>query len=62
VIGFQSQDPTTELLAKTIFDHLRASLAAYVTGQQTAYPIRPCVRLERVRVWETSSSWAEYGE
>ena len=26
------------------------------------YPVRACVELERVRVWETSSSWAEYGE
>ena len=28
----------------------------------TEYPVRDCVTLERVRVWETSSSWAEYGE
>lgn len=62
VIGFEAQDPTTELLAKTIYDHLSTSLAAYVKGPQTSYPIRACVRLERVRVWETTSSWAEYGE
>ena len=62
VIGFERQDPTTELLAKTIFDHLRESLSRYVSGEQDSYPVRECVRLERVRVWETSSSWAEYGE
>ncbi|MEY2597824.1 MAG: hypothetical protein RLZZ244_2736 [Verrucomicrobiota bacterium] len=62
ILGFASQDPTTELLAQTIFDHLQDRLAAYLAGPQHSYPIRPCVRLERVRVWETSSSWAEYAE
>ena len=62
VIGFPHLDPTTELLAQTIFEHLRASLADYVAGPPSSYPVRPSVRLETVRVWETSSSWAEYGE
>lgn len=62
VIGFEAQDPTTEVLAKTIFDHLRLQLSGYSNGIQDAYPMRRCVKLERVRVWETSSSWAEYWE
>lgn len=62
VIGFDGQDPTTELLAKTIYDHLHTSLTAYTNGPQDSYAVRRCVTLERVRVWETSSSWAEYGE
>ena len=60
VIGFENQDPTTELLARTIFDHTAAALATYAALTDVAYPLHPGVRLVRVRVWETSSSWAEY--
>ena len=62
VIGFEKEDPTTEVLARTVFEHLRTELNAYANGAQDSYPVRRCVRLERVRVWETSSSWAEYWE
>ena len=60
VIGFAHKDPTTEVLAQAVFEHLSERLAAYVRGPQQSYPVRPGVILERVRVWETSSSWAEY--
>ena len=60
VIGFDNQDPTTELLARTIFDHTENALAAYAQRTDTRYLLKPNVRLARVRVWETSSSWAEY--
>ncbi len=60
VIGFEHQDPTTEVLAQTVYEHLHERLAAYVAAPQSSYPVRECVRLERVRVWETTSSWAEY--
>ena len=60
VIGFEHQDPTTELMAKTIFDHASAALAAYAGSPDARFPLRPEVRLLSVRVWETSSSWAEY--
>jgi 6-pyruvoyltetrahydropterin/6-carboxytetrahydropterin synthase len=60
VIGFENQDPTTELMARTIFDHTVNSLAAYALRVDTRYPLSRSVRLVRVRVWETSSSWAEY--
>jgi 6-pyruvoyltetrahydropterin/6-carboxytetrahydropterin synthase len=62
IIGFEHLDPTTEILAQTVFEHLRDSLAAYVAGAQPVYPVRASVCLEKVRVWETSSSWAEYWE
>jgi 6-pyruvoyltetrahydropterin/6-carboxytetrahydropterin synthase len=62
VIGFAHRDPSTEVLAQTVFEHLSERLAAYAQGVQTSYPVRPGVTLERVRVWETSSSWAEYWE
>ncbi|MEI7954726.1 MAG: 6-carboxytetrahydropterin synthase [Verrucomicrobiota bacterium] len=60
VIGFDNQDPTTELLARTIFDHAQAALAAYATRSDLRYPLAATVRLVRLRVWETTSSWAEY--
>lgn len=61
VIGFPHTEPTTEVLAKTFFDRATELLAAYATQPSTRYVLRPQVRLERVRVSETSSSWAEYG-
>jgi 6-pyruvoyltetrahydropterin/6-carboxytetrahydropterin synthase len=60
VIGFEHQDPTTELMAKTIFDHATLALRDYSASPGVRYPLRPDVRLISVRVWETSSSWAEF--
>jgi 6-pyruvoyltetrahydropterin/6-carboxytetrahydropterin synthase len=60
VIGFENQDPTTELMARTIFDYTENALAEYAARTDTRYPLQLGVRLVRVRVWETSSSWAEY--
>jgi 6-pyruvoyltetrahydropterin/6-carboxytetrahydropterin synthase len=60
VIGFENQDPTTELMARTIFDHTQNALAAYALRADLRYLLAAGVRLVRVRVWETSSSWAEY--
>ncbi len=59
IIGFDGTDPTTEVIAKVVYDHLQAQLAA---GRAPGkYPVQNGVRVVRVRVWETSSSWAEYG-
>jgi len=62
VIGFDNQDPTTELMARTIFDHAQAALTAYARRAHSSYRLPPGVRLRRVRVWETTSSWAEYAQ
>jgi 6-pyruvoyltetrahydropterin/6-carboxytetrahydropterin synthase len=60
VIVFEGQEPTTEVLARDIYDHVAGVLA--VGFESELYRIAPnSVRLERVRVWETPSSWAEYG-
>jgi len=61
VIGFDNQDPTTELMARTIFDHTQQALAAYSRHSDSRYRLAYGVRLLRIRVWETTSSWAEYG-
>ncbi len=62
IIAFEGCDPTTEVMAKVIFDTAKRRLAAYAANKRARYPIAPGVRLARVRVWETSSSWAEYAE
>jgi len=60
VLAFPGMDPTTEVLAREIFRRVREKLAAQPTDP--AYPIAASVRLERVRVTETATSWAEYWE
>ena len=62
IIPFTDTDPTTEVLARTFFDEIARGLAAYAQRGDTRYKLRPTVRLVKVRVWETSSSWAEYEE
>ncbi len=64
IVVFKDADPTTELLAKYIYDHLAAELAAgktYTDERGHSYRFAPGVKLERVRVTETATSWAEYG-
>jgi len=60
VIGFESQDPTTELMAKVIHDTFTQKLADYSANPEKKYPLRSGVRIVKVRVWETATSWAEY--
>ena len=60
IIGFENQDPTTELMAKTFFDHAAEALLDYARRTDTRFPLRSQVRLVSVRVWETATSWAEY--
>ena len=60
VIPFENTEPTTEVLAMTFFDAIAKGLADYAARSDTRYPLRAEVRLASVRVWETSSSWAEY--
>ena len=61
IIPFEQMDPTSEAMAHAVFRHAQAALNKAKSGA-LRYPVRDCVKLERVRVWETSSSWAEYGE
>jgi len=60
VIGFTKTDPTTEVIAKRFFDHFTARLQVYAAQPHPRYPFRQSLRVVSVRVWETSSSWAEY--
>jgi len=63
VIGTENVDPTTEVLAKIIFDFIELELKKEITYKSekgNPYRFPKNVILERVRVWETSSTWAEY--
>ena len=63
VLLFDGCDPTTEVLARWIFEQLEERLGADGAVQSssgTSYEIPEGLELERVRVWETRSSWGEY--
>jgi 6-pyruvoyltetrahydropterin/6-carboxytetrahydropterin synthase len=63
VLLFDDCDPTTEVLARWIFKQMAGRLAAGETVQTPTgakYKIPAGLELERVRVWETSTSWGEY--
>lgn len=55
-------DPSSETLAREIYhrvrQHLQTGSIASPTG--IVYPLNPHATIERVRVWETRTSWAEY--
>jgi 6-pyruvoyltetrahydropterin/6-carboxytetrahydropterin synthase len=63
VIALEGVDPTTEVLAEKIFRFIESELCAgkmYRDEQGLEYRFGGGVRIERVRVTETSSSWAEF--
>jgi 6-pyruvoyltetrahydropterin/6-carboxytetrahydropterin synthase len=60
IIGFENEDPTTEVMARVIFQAFAGKLADYSTRLDKSYPIDAEVRLVSVKVWETASSWAEF--
>ena len=60
IVPFANTDPTSEVLARAVFDEATRRLGA-AAGEATAtFAIPAGVRVERVRGTETSSSWAEY--
>jgi 6-pyruvoyltetrahydropterin/6-carboxytetrahydropterin synthase len=54
VIGFEGVDPTSEQMARRIFDEMAATL------RRSAADASRGMRVVSVRVHETESSWAEY--
>jgi 6-pyruvoyltetrahydropterin/6-carboxytetrahydropterin synthase len=59
---FEGRDPTSEVLAETIFRHLEAALRGptVITVDEVEYKINPNVRLEKIRVRESDTAWAEF--
>lgn len=64
IIVCKNEDPTTEVMARRIYDHVSGLLhegGTYTDPNGFGFTLRAGLVLERVRVTETSSSWAEYG-
>lgn len=62
VVPFANADPTSERMAQVIFAEAKRRLHEASGTVNASLPISAAVRVERVRVTETSSSWAEYFE
>jgi 6-pyruvoyltetrahydropterin/6-carboxytetrahydropterin synthase len=62
IVVFPGTDPTSEVMAKSIFDEVKRRLAESRQRSDAKYSVPAHVRVERVRITETSSSWAEYSE
>jgi 6-pyruvoyltetrahydropterin/6-carboxytetrahydropterin synthase len=65
VVLMEEGDPTTEVLARHLFLAISAAFRPgmdVVAPGGATYRVPPTVRLERVRVWETTNTWGEYGE
>jgi 6-pyruvoyltetrahydropterin/6-carboxytetrahydropterin synthase len=61
VVIFDNEEPSTENIAKEIYGYVARVLnMGFVEGPYVIPPGR--VKLERVRVSETPSTWAEYAE
>jgi len=65
VVVMPDGDPTTEVIARDLFRRLRD---AFRPGMEVASPggatyrVPDGLAIERVRVWETSTTWAEFSE
>lgn len=62
VVPFPDCDPTSEAMVRAIYQETAQRLRDASAYRDADFPIRTHVRVERVRVTETSSSWAEYFE
>lgn len=62
VVLMAEGDPTTELIARHLFEVIGAALVAggVVAGTSAPAATPASVVLEKVRVWETPATWAEY--
>jgi 6-pyruvoyltetrahydropterin/6-carboxytetrahydropterin synthase len=64
VVLLAEGDPTTEVLARRLFEEITRAFAAgrgIRANGGAEYRVPGSVTVERVRVWETASSWGEYG-
>jgi len=65
LIVLDNEDPTTEVLARRIYEYVSTQIKAggsYTDPNGNTFTLPTHLTLERVRVSETSSSWAEYGQ
>jgi 6-pyruvoyltetrahydropterin/6-carboxytetrahydropterin synthase len=63
LVIFVGEDPTTEAMARRIYEHVASQLGNhFVAKDGVRYVLAAHLVIERVRVWETSTSWAEYSK
>ena len=60
-VVFEAEEPTTEVIARHLFERIGAILAAGFAEAPYVIPAGS-VKLERLRVTETPSTWAEVSE
>jgi len=65
VVLMTEGDPTTEVMARHLFQRIQTSFkpgSVVCTPTGTSYRVPPGIVVERVRIWETPTTWGEYGE
>lgn len=62
ILVFDKEDPTTEVMARHLYQVIRRRLDTARDDPSLPYPFFQEVKLVRVRVTETRTSWAEYYE
>ncbi len=62
VIGFKDEDPTSEVLVRYFYETIKAAIDDYRNQPDCRFPVRDVVELAYVRIWETSTAWAQYSE
>ncbi|HHQ47784.1 MAG TPA: 6-carboxytetrahydropterin synthase [Acidobacteria bacterium] len=63
VVVFQGADPTSEVVARWLSEQIARRLKSgseIAAPSGVVYHLPEGLELERVRVWETATSWAEY--
>ena len=63
LVVFEDEDPTTEVVARWLFRQISVRMAEsgwVKVRSEGRYRLPDGLELERVRVWEPSTSWAEY--
>jgi 6-pyruvoyltetrahydropterin/6-carboxytetrahydropterin synthase len=64
LIEFEGEDPTTEVIARRIYEGVAEIVRegrSVTDDEGISYTFPPGLTIERVRVTETPTSWAEYG-
>ena len=63
-VVFDGRDPSSEVLAFEIFAHTQKHFhqGEVVTSEGVTFKLNPKARIEKVRVWESMTAWAEYQE
>jgi 6-pyruvoyltetrahydropterin/6-carboxytetrahydropterin synthase len=63
VLLFEDMDPTSEVVARWIYQEMAKRLKSTTSIETPAgisYSLPAGLELERIRVWETATSWGEY--